>query len=154
MRALAFFEEQKQMRLSSILFVLLHYRKSSPIPTCIPLLPPSPLVITSGVPKLNSTRTGSNLYTRPNPADTEGDTRDFLTMLWIFQPISSTADKKKHQRRSEGWKVPSAPFCSPSKPPALRKTCILSGQLGLCGMFDMMERPADQYKSPPIESTP
>lgn len=49
-----------------------YHRKSKPMPTWNPFRTPSLLLATSGTPKLTSTRTGSSLYTRPTPAETEG----------------------------------------------------------------------------------
>jgi hypothetical protein len=57
-----------------------HHKNSNPIPTWNPRRDPSLLLATSGRPKLTSIRTGSKLYIRPIPADTDGFESEAATL--------------------------------------------------------------------------
>ena len=74
------------------------------MPTCTPFRTPSDARAASGTPKLSSTRTGSNMYIRPTPAETDG-----------LLNAAATLDR---EATDSSW-------------PALRNACVLMGQRGL-----------------------
>jgi hypothetical protein len=104
------------------------HRNSSPMPTCTPFRTPSDARAASGTPKLSSTRTGSNMYIRPTPAETDG-----------LLSADRGVDDDELLPTDSSW-------------PALRNPWALTGQSGLWGRCVMTLAPAAQNRSPPSES--
>jgi hypothetical protein len=117
------------------------YRKDTPMPNCTPFLPPSPLLATSGTPAFSSALNGPCVYTKPNPAETEGSMSSRRFFLYArFESEDALAIK--------GCFWFSWQSC-----PAFRKPCSFIGHCSRFGMGAMRLRPALQKASPPNEST-